>query len=144
VMSNRTSLSATIDGTDDFINTYTFDGLNRLARVDQTGETGGNTVREKRVDFGYNALGQFTSIARYKDTDGGAGNEVATSSFTYDTLSRLTGLAYSKGGNNLFTPYSWTYDSLSAPGFDGAATALATDPRVAATARCPPCRVPGE
>ena len=63
---------------------------------DETGQTGGNTVAPKRVDFGYNALGQFTSIARYKDTSGGTGNEVATSTFTYDTLARLTGLAYSK------------------------------------------------
>jgi len=35
---------------------------------DQTGQAD-NVVVEKRVDFGYNALGQFTSVARYKDTD---------------------------------------------------------------------------
>ncbi len=104
---------------------------------DETGQTGGNTLAPKRVDFGYNALGQFTSIARYKDTDGGTANEVATSSFTYDTLSRLTGLAYTKGGTNLFTPYGWSYDSLSSPGFGGARTSIATDPRVAATAAMP-------
>jgi len=111
-------------------------GLGRIVSL-QTGQTGGNTVAEKRVDFGYNALGEFTSIARYKDTDGGMVNEVATSTFTYDTLGRLTGLAYAKGGTNLFTPYAWTYDSLSSPGFGGAQTSVAADPRVAATAAMP-------
>ncbi len=121
-----------IGGTADFLNTYTYDALDRLTRVDQVGQSGGNSVAEKRVDLAYNAIGQFTSIARYKDTDGGTTNEVATSAYTYDTLGRLTGLAYTKGGNNLFTPYSWTYDSLSSAGMDfGEAVA---DPRAGATA----------
>ena len=134
VVGNRTSLSASVAGTADFLNTFTHDALDRLTRVDQTGQTGGNTVSEKRVDLVYNAIGQYTSIARYKDTDGGTANEVATAGYSYDTLSRLTGLAYTKGGSNLFTPYSWTYDSLSSSGmgFDGSATV--SDPRVAATA----------
>ena len=134
VVGNRTSLSASVAGAADFLNTYTHDALDRLTRVDQTGQTGGNTVSEKRVDLVYNALGQYTSIARYKDTDGGTANEVATAGYSYDTLGRLTGLAYTKGGSNLFTPYSWTYDSLSSSGmsFDGSATV--GDPRVAATA----------
>jgi RHS repeat-associated protein len=116
------------------LNSYTYDALDRLTRVDQTGQTGGNTVSEKRVDLAYNAIGQSTSIARYKDTDGGTAHEVAIAGYSYDTLGRLTGLAYTKGGTNLFTPYSWTYDSLSSSGmgFDGSATVR--DPRVAATA----------
>ncbi|MDA1054030.1 MAG: hypothetical protein O3C40_26575, partial [Planctomycetota bacterium] len=59
-----------------------------------------------------NANGQFTSIARYNDTDGTSGDEIATSSYTYDTLGRLTDLAYKNGGTNLFTPYQWSYDNL--------------------------------
>ncbi|MBM4002523.1 MAG: hypothetical protein FJ295_04435 [Planctomycetes bacterium] len=111
---NRTSLSSTINSTADLKNTYTFDGLNCITRVDQQGQTGGNTVAEKRVDFSYNALGQFTTIARYKAVAGGTSNEVATSSFNYDTLERLTELAHKKGAStNLFTPYSWTFDALS-------------------------------
>ncbi len=47
-------------------------------------------------------------------------------------MGRLTGLGYTKGGNNLFTPYSWTFDSLSSAGMDfGEAVA---DPRAGATA----------
>jgi RHS repeat-associated protein len=110
--SNRTSVSSTIGGTNDYKNDYTFDGLNRMTRVDQQ-SNGGNSVAEKRVDFSYNALGQFTTIARYKDIDGGSTNEVATSTFSYDNLERLTDLAYTKGGSNLFTAYSWTFDALS-------------------------------
>jgi hypothetical protein len=122
-----------VAGTADFLNSYTHDALERLTRVEQTGQ-GGNTVAEKRVDLAYNAVGQFTSIARYKDTDGGAGNELATSGFSYDTAGRLTGLAYTKGGTNLFTPYSWTYDSLASPGVDLGTAPTVADPRVAATA----------
>ena len=110
---SRTSLSATIDSTADFLNSYTYDALQRLTRVDQAGQSGGNTVADKRVDLAYNALGQYTSIARFNDTSGGSGDEVATSSFTYDTLGRLTDLAYKQAGSNLFTPFSWSYDNLS-------------------------------
>ncbi len=132
VASNRTNLSATIAGTNDFTNDYTYDALHRLTRVDQTGQAGGNSVADKRVDLGYNALGQFTSIARYKDTDGGTANEVASAAYSYDTLGRLTGLAYTKGNSNLFTPYSWSFDSLSSAGM-GFGDSVA-DPRIAATA----------
>ena len=106
---NRSDLSASVAGTADFLNSYTHDALDRLTRVDQTGQTGGNVVAEKRVDLAYNASDQFTSIVRYKDTDGGTTHEVATAGYGYDSLGRLTSLAYTKGGSNLFTPYSWTY-----------------------------------
>ncbi len=36
--------------------------------------------------------------------------------YSYDTLGRLTGLAYTKGNSNLFTPYSRAYESLSSAG----------------------------
>jgi YD repeat-containing protein len=113
---HRSSLSASLAGTADFWNTYTHDALGRLTRVDQAPQSGGNSVSEKRVDLTYNAIGQFTSIVRYKDTDGGTSHEVATAAYGYDALGRLTSLAYTKGGTNLFTPYGWTYDSLSSGG----------------------------
>jgi YD repeat-containing protein len=82
---NRTSLAASVAGTADFQNSYTYDFLNRLTRVEQTQQSGGNSVHEKRVDFTYNAAGLFTQIARFKDTDGGSANEVASGTFSYDT-----------------------------------------------------------
>ena len=59
--SRRTGLSATIDAMADFANTYSYDHLGRLTRVDQLGQTGGNSVAAKRGDFTYNALGQFAT-----------------------------------------------------------------------------------
>jgi hypothetical protein len=40
-------------GTADLKNTYTFDGLKRMTRVDQQGQTGGNTVAEKPACASY-------------------------------------------------------------------------------------------
>ncbi len=108
---NRTSLSAEIDSADDFFNSYSYDALNQLIRVDQVA-VGLASVAEKRVDFAYNAIGQFTSIARFNDTAGGSGDEIATSLYSYDSLGRLTGLAYEQDSTELFDPYAWTYDDL--------------------------------
>ena len=80
-------------------------------RLDQTGQGGGNTVAEKRVNFTYNDRGQFATIARFNDTDGGAGDEVATSIFTYNTLGQLTNLAHQYDETDL--SYEWAYDLLS-------------------------------
>lgn len=128
--SNRTSLTATVSGTNDFQNAYTYDNLNRLTRLDQQSQSGGNSVAEKRVNFSYNAIGQFTQIGRYKALAGDSANEIATSAYTYDTLGRLTGLAYKKGGTNLFTPYSWTFDSLSQVGNAHQLPGVGVDPRL--------------
>ncbi|GIW91674.1 MAG: hypothetical protein KatS3mg109_2106 [Pirellulaceae bacterium] len=112
VSGNRTRLAAVIDGTDDFVNDYTYDHLNRMTRVDQYGVAGGHAVAEKRVDMAYNSLGQFTQIVRYSALSGTPSDEVATSVYTYDAAHRLVGLSHNRGGQPLFTPYSWTYDPL--------------------------------
>ncbi len=44
---------------------YTYDALHRLTRLDQAGQSGGNVVAEKRVDFAYNA----TSTASHASGD---------------------------------------------------------------------------
>jgi YD repeat-containing protein len=134
VSGNRTSLSVEIDTTDDFLNSYSYDGLHRLTRVDQVGQSSGNEVAEKRVDFVYNAMGQFSQIARYKDTDGGTSNEIATGFYSYDTLNRLTGLAYKNDGTKLFTPYAYTFDKLTGSLGAGLPTPPNAHPIVAALA----------
>jgi len=108
--SRRTSLAGTVGGTADFLNSYTYDNLGRLTRVDQTGN-GGATVANKRADFAYNALGQFTSIARQVKPSS-TWNEVATSTFTYDTLNRITALDHKIGSTDIAN-YDWTYDALN-------------------------------
>lgn len=49
----------------DLENDYSYDKLNRLTRVDQIGQSGGNAVANKRVDFAYKADGQLDTIKRY-------------------------------------------------------------------------------
>ena len=109
-LGRRTQLAATVNGAVDFVNDYQFDALSRMTQVEQHGETGGAAVAEKRVDFTYNDLGQFDTISRYADL---AGTQlVATSTYTYDDLSRLTGLTHAKDTTTL-ADYAWTYDAAS-------------------------------
>ena len=83
----------------------------RDAEYARDGAGGGATVAEKRVDFEYNKLDQITKIARYKAIAGGAGNEVATSTFHYDALARLDDLDITKGAANIAN-YAWTFDDV--------------------------------
>lgn len=61
-----------------------------MTQVIQQDVSGGNVVADKRIDFAYSALGQFTGLTHYQST--GTSNLVTTSTFTYDTLNRLTDL----------------------------------------------------
>ena len=97
-----------VDVTDDFLNTYTYDNLGRLTRVTQQGQSGGNTVAQKRVDVAHTALGQFSEITRYADTAGTL--LVAATLFTYDDTHRLTSLEHEQGATTL-ADYSWTFDA---------------------------------
>ena len=102
----RTQLSATIDGTQDFVIDYAHDPAGRLVQVQQYGQTGGNAVAEKRVDFTYDAAGRDSTITRYADL---AGTElVATTEYAYDPTGRLTELAHRQGATTL-AGYTWTY-----------------------------------
>lgn len=107
---NRTSVAATIGATADYLTNYTFDNLNRVTRITQAGQYGGNTVAEKRFDMVYNAAGQRTSLARYADV--GGSEFVATTSYDYDGLGRLTSLQHAQGVTAL-AGYDYTYDAAS-------------------------------
>jgi RHS repeat-associated protein len=108
--SNRTEMKATIGGTADFKNTYQFDKLNRLSNIVQQSQAGGNAVTSKHIVIGYNAVGQQTSIARYQST--GTTNHVATTSFVFDTINRLSSLTHAQGGTTL-SSYIYGYDAMS-------------------------------
>jgi RHS repeat-associated protein len=123
---DRTSLSATIGGTADFLNNYAYDGDQRLTTVQQEQESGGNTVANKEVDFAYNALSQITTTTAY-NTLSGPRTDVLTGAYTYDAGNRLTGLAYtSNGGANAIDTFAWGYDAAnnvsSFTSIDGTAT----------------------
>jgi RHS repeat-associated protein len=111
VVGNRTSLAAAIDGTDDFLNTYAYDNLYRLTRVTQAEQSGGNAVSDKRVDFAYNALGQWSSITRYASLS--TAELVAMTSYGYDLANRLTSIAHQDNTPATFAGYDYTYDAAN-------------------------------
>ena len=113
---NRTSLSATIGGTADFVNAYTYDDLNRQTQITQGPgtATGHDAVDDKLVNFTYNADGQLASIDRFNDLTGLSGDRVATSAYGYDDFGRLTGLTHTAAdGSTTYAAYAWTYDAAS-------------------------------
>jgi RHS repeat-associated protein len=65
-------------------------------------------VASKRVDFAYNALGQFTDLDRYASLD--TSEFVANTAFTYDLANRLTSLQHTQGLTAL-AGYDYTYDA---------------------------------
>ncbi len=109
-LGRRTQLSAEIDGTDDLLNEYEYDYLNRLTQVTQDAQSGGNAVAEKRVDFNYDAEDkqQFASISRYADLAGS--DTVAISTYGYDDTDRLTSLTHVDGSSGSLAGYTWQYD----------------------------------
>ncbi len=107
--SNRSQLTSVIGGTNDFKNDYTYDALNRLTEIKQTGN-GGNTVGNKHIVIGYNALGQRTSMDRYESL--ATTYYDATTNYTYDSANRLSTLNHVRSGTTL-AGYSYTYDGLS-------------------------------
>ncbi|NLE37056.1 MAG: RHS repeat protein, partial [Pirellulaceae bacterium] len=110
---NRTQLAAAIGENDDFVTDYYYDYLDRLDRIEQYGVQGGNAVAEKRVDLTYTLAGQFDTITRYKDLDGGSGNLVMTGTYGYDLAGRLTGLAYTDPLSATLRGFGWSYDAAS-------------------------------
>ena len=63
----QTQMAATIDGTADFVDDYTYDTLGRVVSVVEHGVEGGNGVATKEIDIAYNDANQIVSIDRYQD-----------------------------------------------------------------------------
>jgi RHS repeat-associated protein len=103
---NILSVVDTIEGDAGGTNTYSYDALNRLIKLTQTG----NNVSDKRVDFGYNPLGQFASLDRYSDLD--ATNLVTGTTYTYDELNRLISLTHNNGTEDVAF-YNYVYDAAN-------------------------------
>ena len=117
----RTSLSANIGGTldaggtvsggtPDFLNTYGYDSDGNLSRVVQQGQTGGNGVTRKEVDFGYDEDNELTSIDRYQLDASGDDDLAAHSESAYDDQGNMTSLSDTQGTTEL-AGYAWTYDA---------------------------------
>jgi RHS repeat-associated protein len=103
---NVLSVTDTIDGSSGATTSYAYDGFNRTTVITQAGPA----VAEKRVDFGYNELGQFALIERF--TDLGGTQVVVASSYLYDSLNRLQSLTHSNASDTVAF-YNFTYDAAS-------------------------------
>jgi YD repeat-containing protein len=103
----ETSLSATVGGTLDFLNNYTYDADNELTQVTQQGQTGGNSVAAKLVNFTYDHDGNVLTVSRYANL--AATQLVDTSTYGYNANGLLTSLSEDKGATN-FNTYTWSYD----------------------------------
>ncbi len=109
---NLLTTTDTIQGSIGGTNTYFYDSLDRRIRQTQTSAVGStNPVAPKRVDFAYNVLSQPISIARFSDLAGT--QAVAASTFTYDTLNRLTDLSHRGPLNTVLNAFALTYDAAS-------------------------------
>jgi RHS repeat-associated protein len=100
------SVTDAISGIQKGTNAYTYDILNRVTKLTQSG-TG---VTSKRVDMTYNAVNQIATLNRYSDLTGTS--SVANTSYTYDLAGRLQTLTHQHGGNTLAS-YGLTYDAAN-------------------------------
>ena len=74
----------------------------------QTGQSSGNAIAKKAVGFNYYANGQIeTAVRQVKPSS--TWNEVATSTFSYDAMGRLTGLGHAHSTTTIAS-YGWTFD----------------------------------
>jgi RHS repeat-associated protein len=108
--SRRTSLFAAIGSTADFKNDFGYDNLNRLTVLTQQGQSGGNTVADKRIDLAYNADGQTSTITRYANLTGT--QLVAATTYGYDGAGQLTSLVHAKAAT-VFAGYGFAFDAAN-------------------------------
>ncbi len=102
LLTTTDTISGQLKGTE----AYTYDPLNRVKSITQSG----NGVTDKRVNISYNAIGQMTSLSRYTDLLGT--QLVASSTYAYDPAERLLQLTHSKGATTL-ADYTWGYDNAN-------------------------------
>ena len=105
-VNNRTSVADVITGQQAGLETFAYDDLNRVTRIEQSGVG----VADKRVELTYNAASQMTGVQRYRDLAGT--QTVADSRYDYDTAGRLTALTHEQDGNSI-AGYGFTYDAAN-------------------------------
>ncbi|WP_370623539.1 peroxidase family protein [cf. Phormidesmis sp. LEGE 11477] len=105
-VNNRTSVTDFIMGTQAGVESFTYDTLDRVTRITQSG----NGVADKRIDLSYNAASQMTGLSRASDLAGV--QTVADTAYTYDTAGRLVGLVHERDGNEI-AGYGFTYDAAN-------------------------------
>ena len=101
---NRTLVQDSFGGDDD---PRPIDVLNRMTTM-QFGGSGQTPLRE---DFTYTARDQVASQTRYSDLAGTS--EIGYSTFSYDSVGRLTNLQHLNGAGSNLANYTNTYDLAS-------------------------------
>ncbi len=105
------------------MNTYAYDKLNEMTQVSQaagtatSSQTGANAVAAKKVDFGYDANGDLTSLARYAapstNPTGAATQLVANTSYGYDNAERLTSIGNTNASGAAIDNFNYAYNPLN-------------------------------
>jgi len=111
-MGDRTQLTATVAGTADFLNAYTYDGDQRLLQATQEGQTGGNGVAPKGVGYSYNLDSQITQTLDFDPTTASPHPDIAYGTVTCDAGNRLTGIDYQQSTTTL-DDLTWAYDAAN-------------------------------
>ena len=97
----------------DFLNSYSFDTLGRMTAETQQGQPGSNAVATKGISFGYDPIGDITSIERYTNITQppSPATDAADTTLAYSTLGQLTSEQHAHNGSTLEN-LSWTFDTL--------------------------------
>ncbi len=90
----------------------------RVTSIQQHGST---DVADKRIDFTYDADGQYNTITYYNNCDGLLAHVVMTATYNYNDVGQLTGLVYRDQGSTVIRSFGWTYDA------DGRVTSTNSD-----------------
>jgi YD repeat-containing protein len=105
-VNNRTSVTDTITGLQHGVEAFTYDALDRVTRITQSGVG----VTAKRVDMTYDAASQMTGVQRYSDLAGTL--PVVNTAYVYDAAGRLTALNHAKNSTPIAN-YGFTYDAAN-------------------------------
>ena len=112
-VSNRTSVEASIGSASDYLNTYSYDKLDRLTITQQQSQAGGNALTPKRVVNTYNSLGQRVYVNRYEAT---SNTQLGLRTlYQYDGAARLQRIQHRKvfsGSSALLHRYTYAYDGM--------------------------------
>lgn len=96
-----------INGGEGAATAYVYDALNRLTQLTQSGPG----LADKRVDFTYNALGQYAAVNRFSNL---AGTQlVVGSDYTYDGQNRFTRIDHQNAQGLSLAFYDYAYDFAS-------------------------------
>jgi len=111
---NRSSSSATISGTADFLNSYSYNTLSQLVQIVQQGQNGGNAVAPKEIDYSVNAIGDVTGRSAFNFIGIGPRYDIASEAISYNPLGLLTGISMTSHADQVnLDNLTYSYDTLA-------------------------------